>query len=141
MPRMPSTTGSAIRQWFGASMMLCPAAQRRPEPLHVPAFDRVNAKRLAQVAPQVQAQQRRPPLGVNRRHEFVRFVDDDSLHGDPRTCPRSYPNPHNRHDAAIAYPTRTVSAQGNRSRCSRMSIVFYEHGAGWFASKVGTATN
>ncbi len=132
IPRMPSTNGSDMRQWLGASMMLCFAAQRGPESFHVPAFDRVNAIRLAQIAAQIRAKQDRPPLRINRRHELIGFVDDDFLHSDPRTCPRKLSQSAQPEDAAIAYPTRTVSAQGKRSRSSRMSIVFYEHGAGWF---------
>ena len=115
-------TQDAEHQWIGHAAMVgrehdaMLRGARCPQPFHVPAFDRVNAKRLAQIAPQVRAKQDRPPLRIHGRHEFIGFVDDDFLHGDPRTCSRKLSQSAQPEDAAIAYPTRTVSAQGKRSR-------------------------
>src|SRR5262245_30765245 len=88
-----------------------PSRQRRFQPLHMPALDRVNSRRLSQIAAQNEAQRRRPPLGIDRWHKFIRLINNDTLH---RSVGSKFPQPVQPYRAAIAYPPTSSSAQRSR---------------------------
>ena len=91
-------------------MMLCPAASDARKPLDVAAFDRVNAERLPQIAPQD-----RSAAAIGHQSEYTGGTNSYGSSMTTRCMAiadvASFPSPRQPDDAAIAYRTRAVSAQ------------------------------
>ena len=102
-------------------MMLLPAATDALQPLDVPALDRVDAVRRAEVPPHVEAQDVRPPIRIERRDEFVRFVENYWQHGKRVRRGGEFAQssqPANRRRAVPAYSTPAGSLPGQSATTS-----------------------